>query len=60
MEGDLPLPLPARLPGSEVIAPHVFVADEAFPTKVNLMRPYGGETQFHIALMCYSRYNTGL
>ena len=51
VQGELPLPLPARLPGSGVIAPHVFVADEAFPTRVNLMTPYGGETQFYIALM---------
>ncbi|KAJ8349774.1 hypothetical protein SKAU_G00249040 [Synaphobranchus kaupii] len=53
IQGKLPLPPPAPLPGSEVLTPHVFVADEAFPQKVNLMRPYsacgGGQHQRHLA-----------
>uniref|UniRef100_A0A667XQW4 DDE Tnp4 domain-containing protein n=1 Tax=Myripristis murdjan TaxID=586833 RepID=A0A667XQW4_9TELE len=48
IQGKLSLPPRTVLPGSEVICPPVFVADEAFPLKVNLMRPYPGE--FFISL----------
>ncbi|XP_039610051.1 protein ANTAGONIST OF LIKE HETEROCHROMATIN PROTEIN 1-like [Polypterus senegalus] len=42
IEGNLSLLPPSTLPGSEVLSLHVFVADEAFPLKNNLMRPYSG------------------
>ncbi|XP_061564128.1 putative nuclease HARBI1 [Cololabis saira] len=42
IQGDLSLPPPSALPGSEVLCPPVFVGDEAFPLKTHLMRPYSG------------------
>ena len=41
--GTLSLPPPQSIPQSNVVAPFVFVADEAFPLKVNMMRPYPGK-----------------
>lgn len=43
IQGRLPLPPQAPLPGLDIWTPSVFVADEAFPQKVNLMRPYSGK-----------------
>ena len=40
---ELLIPQPRPLPGSRVLAPFVFVADEAFPLLTNLMRPYPGK-----------------
>lgn len=40
MEGNLNMPPPKRLPGSNVILPHVIIGDEAFPLTTFLMRPY--------------------
>ena len=41
--GHLPLPKPCPLPGtSQPDLPYVVVADEAFPLKINLLRPYPG------------------
>lgn len=37
---EVQLPLPKMLPGSDIHFPHVFVADETFPLKPYLMRPY--------------------
>lgn len=34
------VPPPRKLPGSNVILPHVLVGDEAYPLKTYLMRPY--------------------
>ncbi|XP_059930001.1 uncharacterized protein LOC132473757 [Gadus macrocephalus] len=45
IQGQLPLPPHAPLPGTDVLTPPVFVADEAFPQKVNIMRPYPGSQQ---------------
>lgn len=36
----LNLPAPKHLPGSNVVAPHMFLSDEAFPLKCNLMKPF--------------------
>lgn len=36
------LPPRKRLPGSQIVFPHYFVGDAAFPLKENLMRPYAG------------------
>lgn len=43
-DGTLEIPQPASLPGAEDLGPvpHVFVGDEAFPLRPNLMRPYPG------------------
>uniref|UniRef100_A0AAZ3SAF6 DDE Tnp4 domain-containing protein n=1 Tax=Oncorhynchus tshawytscha TaxID=74940 RepID=A0AAZ3SAF6_ONCTS len=43
-DGTLEIPPPASLPGAEDLgpAPHVFVGDEAFPLRRNLMKPYTG------------------
>lgn len=38
---DLDLPNPTPLPGETQNVPFYFVADEAFPLKRNIMRPYG-------------------
>lgn len=43
IRGQLPLPAHAPLPGMDIWTPPVFVADEAFPQKVNLMRPFPGK-----------------
>ncbi|XP_071188984.1 protein FAM76B-like isoform X4 [Salvelinus alpinus] len=43
-DGTLEIPPPASLPGAEDLGPvpHVFVGNEAFPLRPNLMRPYAG------------------
>ncbi|XP_031657473.1 protein ALP1-like [Oncorhynchus kisutch] len=43
-DGTLEIPPPASLPGAKDLGPvpHVFVGDEAFPLRPNLMRPYAG------------------
>ncbi|XP_055777489.1 uncharacterized protein LOC129854453 [Salvelinus fontinalis] len=43
-DGTLEIPPPASLPGAEDLGPvpHIFVGDEAFPLRPNLMRPYAG------------------
>jgi hypothetical protein len=41
--GNFSVPGPVTLPGSDVELPHVVVADEAFPLKSYIMRPYPGQ-----------------
>ncbi|XP_018396264.1 PREDICTED: uncharacterized protein LOC108774615 [Cyphomyrmex costatus] len=38
--GEIDFPLPKEIPGSDVILPFTFVADEAFPLGTHIMRPY--------------------
>lgn len=40
--GRLNFPLPSSLPGYNVNMPYVIVADDAFPLKTNIMKPYPG------------------
>jgi DDE superfamily endonuclease len=39
-DGNLPLPEDRFLPNTAVKSPYVFLGDEGFPLKINLMRPY--------------------
>lgn len=41
-EGTMNMPPPANLPGSDLVANHAIVADEAFPLKDYILRPYPG------------------
>lgn len=40
--GTLNIPLPSSLSGYDVDMPYVIVADDAFPLKTNIMKPYPG------------------
>ena len=40
MEDDLDFPEPRMLLGTETLAPFIWVGDDAFPNKPNLLRPY--------------------
>lgn len=40
MKDLLPCPKPRYLPGSKEPAPYVFVADDAFPLRLNIIKPY--------------------
>lgn len=42
LQGQLDLPRPKALPGTETVCPHVIVGDAAFSLNVNLMRTYPG------------------
>lgn len=41
--GTLSLPGMTRLPGTDVVVPHVFVGDEAFQLRPDFLRPYPGQ-----------------
>lgn len=38
----LNLPQKSALPGQDKLSPYVFVADDAFPLSLNIMKPYSG------------------
>lgn len=40
LSGECNVPAPTEIPGTDVVAPHVFLGDSAFPLLPNLMRPY--------------------
>lgn len=40
--GELQLPPDKKLPGTNIVLPHIIVGDEAFPLSKHLMRPYPG------------------
>ncbi|KAG0432231.1 hypothetical protein HPB47_021030, partial [Ixodes persulcatus] len=42
-KGLLKVPGPKLLPGSNLVAPHVFIGDEAFQLRDDFMRPYPGQ-----------------
>lgn len=42
LNGYLPIPPPKPLPNSELVLPHYFMGDAAFPLHKNIMRPYPG------------------
>ncbi|XP_075550436.1 uncharacterized protein LOC142584152 [Dermacentor variabilis] len=44
-EGLLGLQPPKHLPGTNIVAPHVFVVDEAFQLRLDFLRPYSGRCQ---------------
>lgn len=39
-QGLLNVPPPEKLPGSDIVLPYKFVADEAYPLRADLMKPY--------------------
>lgn len=38
--GSLDIPPPKNIPGTEIVTPHIFVADEAFALMPNMMKPF--------------------
>ncbi|GFO30197.1 protein antagonist of like heterochromatin protein 1 [Plakobranchus ocellatus] len=54
IEKKLVLPKPAPLPESNVVAPYVFVADDAYPLLPFLMKPYSG-SNLPLAQDCFNK-----
>lgn len=48
------LPAPCALPNGGPVLPYVFVADDAFPLKTNLMKPYPGTQAANSAKRIYN------
>lgn len=48
---NLELPVPSQLPCSRRVMPYVFVGDEAFGLRENLMRPYPGRGRGTLSLI---------
>lgn len=44
-KGDLNIPGPNNLPGTDVMFPYFFVGDDAFPLQPNLMKPFPGKNK---------------
>lgn len=44
VENKLEIPEPTALPHTNVVAPFVFIADEAYPLTTHLLKPYSGTT----------------
>lgn len=42
LNSTLPIPPPTNLPESNILFPHFFIGDAAFPLHENIMRPYPG------------------
>lgn len=45
---EMDIPPPSELPNSHTVTPYFFVADEAFPLKTYIMRPYPGKNLSHV------------
>ncbi len=45
MVNNIPFPPPEDLPGTQTHAPYVLVGDEAFPSKLHLLKPYSKKSK---------------
>ena len=58
-KGELNIPLPEHLPGSNKTAPYVFVGDEAFQLQDNFMKPYSFSVLNHESRIFNYRLSRG-